>query len=48
MNGMILMNKYSCNKSKGCVLEMDLEYPKALRALCNDYPLDPDKLEIKN
>ena len=26
-------NKYSSNNSKGCVLEVDLEYPKELREL---------------
>ena len=41
------LNKYTSNSSKGCVLEVDLEYPKELRELHNDYPLDPDKLEIK-
>ena len=28
-------------------LEVDLEYPKELHQLHNDYPLAPDKLEIK-
>ena len=37
-------NKYSSNSSKVCVLEVDLEYPKELH---NDYPLAPDKIEIK-
>ena len=41
------LNKYSSNNSKGCVLEADLEYPKELRELHNDYPLAPDKIEIK-
>ena len=41
------LNKYSSNSSKGCVLEVDLEYPKELRELCNDYSLSPDKIEIK-
>ena len=40
-------NKYSSNSSKGCVLEIDLEYPKELCELHNDYPLAPDKMEIK-
>ena len=40
------MNKYTSNSSKGCVLEVDLEYPKELRELRNDYPLAPDKIEI--
>ena len=32
---------------KGCVLEVDLEYPKELHELHNDYPLAPNKIEIK-
>ena len=40
------LNKYSNNSSKGCVLEIDLEYPKELHELHTHYPLDPDKLEI--
>ena len=32
---------------KGCVVEVDLKYPKELRELHNDYPLAPDKIEIK-
>ena len=40
-------NKYSSNGWKSCVLEVDLEYPKELRELHNDYPLAPDKMEIK-
>ena len=41
------LNKYTSNSSKGCALEVDLEYPKELRGLHNDYPLAPDKIEIK-
>ena len=41
------MNKYTGNSLKGCVLEVDLEYSKELRELHNDYPLAPDKIEIK-
>ena len=36
------MNKYTSNISKGCVLQVDFEYPKELH---NDYPLAPDKIE---
>ena len=32
---------------KGCVLQVDLECPKELRELHNDFPLTPDKIEIK-
>ena len=41
------MNKYTSNSSKVCVLKVDLEYLKKLRELHNDYPLAPDKIEIK-
>ena len=42
------LDKYSSNSSKWCFLqEVDLEYPKELRELHNDYPLAPDKIEIK-
>ena len=41
------LNKYTSNSSKGCVIEVNLEYPKGLRELHNDYPLAPDKIEIK-
>ena len=36
------LNKYTSNSSKGCVLKVE-----ELRELNNDYPLAPDKLEIK-
>ena len=39
------IDKYT-NSSRGCVLEVDLEYPKELPKLHNDYPLAPDKIEI--
>ena len=32
------LNKYTSNSSKGCVLEVDLEYPKELQELHSDYP----------
>ena len=41
------LNKCTSNSSKGCVLEVDLEYPKESRELHNDYPLAADKIEIK-
>ena len=39
--------KYTSNSSKGSALEADLEYPKELKELHYDYPLAPDKIEIK-
>ena len=41
------LNKCTSNSSKGCVLKVDLEYPKELRELHNNYPLASDKIEIK-
>ena len=35
------LNKYARNSSKGCALEVDLEYPKELHSF-----LAPDKIEI--
>ena len=50
-NGCILKNltqvNITSNSSKGCVLEVGLEYPKELQELYNDYPLALDKIEIK-
>ena len=43
----LYLNKYINNSLKGCVLEVDLEYPKELHELHNDYPLAPNKIEIK-
>ena len=41
------LNKYTGNSSKGCILEVDLEYLKELQKLHIDYILAPDKIEIK-
>ena len=41
------LNKYTSNSSKGCVLEVGIEYPKGLRKLHDHYSLAPDKREIK-
>ena len=41
------LSKCTSNSLKGCVLEADLEYPKELQKLQSDYPLAPDKIEIK-
>ena len=41
------LDKYTSKSSKGCVLEVDIEYSKELQELHNDYPLAPDKIEIK-
>ena len=41
------LNRYASNSSKGYVPEVNLECPKELQELHNDYPLAPDKIEIK-
>ena len=41
------LNKYTRNSSKSCALEVDLEFAKELRELRSDYPIAPDKIEIK-
>ena len=41
------LNNYTSNSSKGCVFEVDLEYPKQLRELHSYCPLAPGKIEIK-
>ena len=41
------LNKDTSTSPKECVFEVDLEYPKELRELHNDYPLALDEIEIK-
>ena len=41
------LNKCTSNSSKGCFLKVDLEYPKELCELHNDYPIAAEKIEIK-
>ena len=41
------LKKYTSNSSKGCALEVDLEYPKKWRELHKDYSLAPNKIGIK-
>ena len=39
-----------CSSSShlGCILEIDLKYPRELKELCNDYPLAPELLRVDN
>ena len=39
--------KLSDSEGTGCILEVDLEYPKELHDLHNDYPLAPEILKVK-
>ena len=40
--------KYRENGKKGLILEVDLEYPRELHSLHNDYPVTPEKLNVSN
>ena len=42
----INLDKYKDNSKKGLILEVDLEYPKELHDLHNDYPLAPEKIKV--
>ena len=47
-HGFKWMNKYEINnwENYSCILEVDLEYPKELHDLHNDYPLAPEQIEV--
>ena len=36
----------SDQEGKGCILEVDLEYPKELHSLHNNYPLTPERVVV--
>ena len=38
--------KYKEDSNKGLILEVDLDYPKELHDMQNDYPLAPEKLKV--
>ena len=40
------LNKYTSNSSRGCVLKVDLEYPKEFRELHNDEMLPEYQLKV--
>ena len=40
------LGEYVENSKKGLILEVDLEYPKELHDLHNDYPLGPKKIKV--
>ena len=44
----INLASYKDNSNKGIILEVDLEYPKELHNLHNDYPVAPEKMKISN
>ena len=40
------LNQYTEDSEKGLILEVDLEYPKELHDLHNDYPLASEKIKV--
>ena len=42
----INLAQYNEDSNKGLILEVDLEYPKELHDLHNDYPLGPEKVKV--
>ena len=39
---------YKVDSKKGLILEADLEYPKELQDMHNDYPICPEKVKVSN
>ena len=42
------LGKYKADGKKGLILEVDLEYPRELHNLHNDYPVCPEKVKVSN
>ena len=40
------LGKYKTNGKKGLIIEVDLEYPRKLHDLHNDYPVPPEKAKV--
>ena len=40
------LGKYKADGKKGLILELDLEYPRELHDLHNDYPVAPEKAKV--
>ena len=40
------LGKYKADSKEGLILEVDLEYPKELHDLQNDYPIAPEKVKV--
>ena len=46
-SGFKWVDKPPTEPGKGCILEVDLEYPAELHESHNDYPLAPEQLKVK-
>ena len=44
----INLGMYELDSKEGLILEVDLEYPKELHDLHNDYPIAPEKVKVSN
>ena len=42
------IGKHELDSKEGLILEVDLEYPKELHDLHNDYPIAPEKVKVSN
>ena len=42
------LRKYELDSKEGFILEVDLEYPRELHDLHNDYPIAPEKVKVSN
>ena len=42
------LGRYELDSKEGLILEVDLEYPKELYDLHNDYPIAPEKVKVSN
>ena len=40
------LTKYKKDSKKGLILDVDLEYPKELHDMHNDYPLAPERMKV--
>ena len=42
------LGKYSADSKRRFISEVDLEYPKELHGMHNDYPVCPEKVKVSN